>query len=842
MKMLIGMARSRLTAYPAAWGTLSRGYVMAKIQTKIGLVAATMLAASGYAGLANAQEGAAALEEIVVTARRVEERLQDVPLAISAFSAAEIASASIENLDDVANFTPGMTFSNLFGEFLPVPVIRGIAPTAVQGRENNAAIFVDGVFISGREGLNFSQLDLERIEVVKGPQAAMYGRNSFSGAINFVTARPTDELQGKAELTFGDNGRVVLSGAVSGPIIEGKMRGRLAIMKNEWDGSYENQVTDGPDIGGFNYDTFQGSLHFTPTEQSEIGLSLYVSNDDIDNSAVSALTMNCENTSARGERLANYCGELPSIAEDDLSVISRATGENRDVVRGSVTLRLDHELGTFAASSGYSNVDQTFFVDGSRGDGTTRLAYQSRFSPFPRAYVLGTFDTEWLQIGPGDETEEFSQEIRFTSPEDRALRYSVGAYYYTVDAEAKTSGVVSLTPQPFGFSNFCPCVEFFPGVGFAVPAFPGTSIGDLALRQWFSGATGDARDEVEFVNETDAWAVFGSVDWDLSERLTGRVELRYTDEDRRVQDFEGGYDLNNTWDFLTWRATLDYKPSQNTMFYGSIAGAEKSGDFDFDTDTNINGEMVSVVSYIDPEKNTSFELGVKGTYLGGRLNSDIAVYFIDWSKIVIPQLVAVDPNGVPLTELLQLDMNAGDASVQGLEATLTFAFTDNLTGSLGFSLTDSEFDDAKIESFADFPSFAPDGDVSGNELLRQSAVQANGTLTYRREFRGDMDWYVRGDVLHTGSQWLGAPNQAEIPAHTYVNLRLGLDSERFTLEVWSENLFDDDKPIAGFRDVFFANALPGGGTGGFFDTLFPFRITLSHPRRRQVGVTARFRF
>ena len=218
------------------------------------------------------------------------------------------------------------------------------------------------------------------------------------------------------------------------------------------------------------------------------------------------------------------------------------------------------------------------------------------------------------------------------------------------------------------------------------------------------------------------------------------------------------------------------------------------------------------------------------------------MYFIDWSKIVIPQLVAVDPNGVPLTELLQLDMNAGDASVQGLEATLTFAFTDNLTGSLGFSLTDSEFDDAKIESFADFPSFAPDGDVSGNELLRQSAVQANGTLTYRREFRGDMDWYVRGDVLHTGSQWLGAPNQAEIPAHTYVNLRLGLDSERFTLEVWSENLFDDDKPIAGFRDVFFANALPGGGAGGFFDTLFPFRITLSHPRRRQVGVTARFRF
>ena len=108
--------------------------------------------------------------------------------------------------------------------------------------------------------------------------------------------------------------------------------------------------------------------------------------------------------------------------------------------------------------------------------------------------------------------------------------------------------------------------------------------------------------------------------------------MRYTDEDRSVRDFESDHDLNNAWDFITWRATLDYKPSENTMFYGSIAGAEKSGDFDFDTEDNINGESVSVVSFIDPEKNTSYELGAKGTYLGGRLSSDIAVFFIDWTN------------------------------------------------------------------------------------------------------------------------------------------------------------------------------------------------------------------
>jgi hypothetical protein len=132
--------------------------------------------------------------------------------------------------------------------------------------------------------------------------------------------------------------------------------------------------------------------------------------------------------------------------------------------------------------------------------------------------------------------------------------------------------------------------------------------------------------------------------------------------------------------------------------------------------------------------------------------------------------------------------------------------------------------------------------VAGNELLRQSAVQGNLTLNYRRAFRGDMEWYVRTDVLYTGMQWVGSPNQAEIPAHTYVNLKIGIDAGSYTVELWSDNLLDDDKPIAGFRDVWFGNALPGGGAGGFFDTFFPWRMTLSHPRRRQVGATLRVNF
>jgi outer membrane receptor protein involved in Fe transport len=152
------------------------------------------------------EQDALALEEVVVTARKSSESLLDVPLAITAFTAEAIEARGIANLDDVASFTPGLTFSNVLGDFLPAPVIRGVAPIDIFG-ELNTAIFFDGVFVSGREGINFNQLDLERIEVVKGPQASLYGRNAFSGAINYVSAKPGDVFKSRATLTAGRGGQ-----------------------------------------------------------------------------------------------------------------------------------------------------------------------------------------------------------------------------------------------------------------------------------------------------------------------------------------------------------------------------------------------------------------------------------------------------------------------------------------------------------------------------------------------------------------------------------------------------------------------------------------------------------
>ncbi len=840
----------------------------------------------------------AQIEEITVTARKVAEDIKEVPLAITAFSSQEIESAGINNLDDVAALTPGLQFFNAIGEFLPVPIIRGVAPTDIFG-ENNAAIFVDGIYVSGREGLNFSQLDLERIEVLKGPQSAQYGRNAFSGAINYVTRRPTDEFEAKAELTGGNEGKALGSASVSGPLVGDWLKGRAAFVYDEWDGSYDNPLS-GVDVGGYRYRSWQGSLLFTPSDSLDILLSGYYSNDEIDESATTSLTANCEDVATvserfqnsqgvpYGPRLANWCGELPSLGDDpilsqipgyddnDIPKIKRALGEDREVTRLTLNIDWDVGFGTITALSGYTNTEQSALTDGTRSLGNDQ----------PFVYCTGAVDRDdpdqaglcflgvnglpslaivnagLEQISPGDETDEFSQELRFTSPQDRPFRYSVGAYYFNVQLDQTETGLISTRSLPDDYGWFCPCLNLGPGtiLGIGYPAF----------EPWFT-PTGDVDPRLAVTRETDSWAGFGYVEQDVG-KFTFRAEARYTDEDKEITV----YDYNpaalaptenrkENFDFWTGQLNIKYNVSDDWMLYTYIAKGEKSGGYDFNNvdlidesgtetefvcdnlDTPDTVEQCIVILPFDTEQNITTEVGVKGRTADGRIGVDLALYRIDWEDIVIPQIISTDPEtGLPFEQPEGFNFNAGDATVWGWELGLDLVFTDNLTGRFGLSWTDSTFDDAKQESFAEFPSFAPDGDVSGNQLLRQSEWQANGSLIYNRQLTNDWEWFTRADVTYQDEWYIGSDNQGTVPDHTYVNLRLGFESDRYTIEFWGDNLFEDDAPSGAFRDVYFGNTNPeaqaNGPTSGFVSDFFPWRMTVSHPRLRTYGVTARVRF
>ena len=812
------------------------------------------------------EQNAPELEEVVVTARKSTEALINVPLAITAFTAEAIEARGITNLDDVSAFTPGLTFSNVLGDFLPAPVIRGVAPIDIFG-ELNTAIFFDGVFVSGREGINFNQLDLERIEVVKGPQASLYGRNAFSGAINYVSAKPGDVFKSRATLTAGNRGKRLASLTLSGPIV-GDLKGRATFLHDEWDGSYENQYSGSgrrATIGGYEFSTFNGSLLWDVSDQFTAELGLYISSDDVDNTATTGLAMNCEDRRVRDQNLGlsgniagttyprssrplNYCGELPAIDKDSLTTMPDATGEKRHLIRSY--LRLTHELagGSLDAITGYSRVKQGYLVDGSRNTGNTVwFTYQpAPLSPFPlgpgvfgtRSGPLKRFQTGLLQVGGVDNTYDKSQEIRFASDREKSLRYSLGLYYYETSSGSGIDGAIATSVLPADFGSFClACTSFGPTT---VVDFVRDG-GNAVFLPWFRDPSGGAGFGAVIIEEASAPSAFGSLDYDITEQFTASVEGRYTDEKRSFLDKSTQASRENSWGLFSWRSTLRFKPSERVTFFASLAHSEKSGDFDPTRVRFVDNAAVEVTvpAPFDPETLKSYELGMKAEFFDRRLGVELDVYQLDWSDIVIPQVIS-KIDGREIVSATGVNVNAGDATVKGIELALLARPFRGLEVNLSASFADPKYDKAQVETFGDFPSFAPTGDISGNQILRTSKVQANAGFQYTTTIASGDEIFVRSDVSHRGRQFADASNQTIVPAATFVNASLGLRSEDWSFEVWGRNLTDEDAPTGAFRDAFLSNTLPNGtySTG----TFLPFRYSVSHPRRTTYGVTLRYTF
>ncbi len=834
------------------------------------------------------------IEEIVVTTRKKEENLQDVPVAITAFSSKVIEEARIENLDDVAGLTPGLNFFNPFGQTLPVPVIRGIAPTDIFG-EPNAAVFVDGVYAAGREGLNFALLDVERIEVNKGPQSALYGRNAFSGAINYVTRRPTEEFSSSVEATAGNDGRYTGRGLVSGPLIENVLGASLGYGYDTFDGSYDNPLGN-DDVGGFEYNTITSSIEWTPTENFSALIHGYYSDDEIDDAPLTGQLANCENVGpddGLNERLANLCGEVwdndqarsfinegiqgnPNVPQElqfntgneEIAVIPGSTGEKRKVTRVSMNLDWDFDFGLISALSGYSYVTQKGVSDGTHGYGFAfPFVYCENvvgyLEPPDNTVPLCTdaatptrFTTGELVISPKDTTKEFSQELKFMSSQDKAIRYSVGAYYFHFELDDEGATALGQAPNlPAGLGDPTGPGTQPPGAAFG-PFVDNTflSIGDAAFRPWFTETSTLGMEQLS-TSETDSYSGFGTLDWDWTDQLTADFQLRYTHEEKSVDVFSPTLGISQkndeNYNFFTGKAGLRFNVSDDWMVYASASRGQKPGGFDVDTvdildlGGGASEERIVIVAF-DEEKLWSYEVGAKGTSSDGRFRYDLAVYRMNWDDIVIPQLFQNDPNtGDPLEQPEGFNFNAGDATVWGWEMQGDMAFTDSWFGGVGISYTDASMDNGKLESFADFPSFGPDGDISGNKVLRQPDWQANANVRYYRPLTSSWDFDARADIIYQDSYFGGLDNQWTIPSHTYVNLRLAVESERWSISLWGKNLFNDDSPIAAFRDVYFGNTddptqqEPASSTP---ENFFPWRITTTQPQLRTYGLTAKVKF
>lgn len=705
----------------------------------------------------------AQLDDIVVTARKKEETLQTVPIAITAFSAQEIERIRIRDIQDIASFTPGLSYQNINGT-LQLPVIRGLAQTNITGAENNVSNFINGIYLSNNRALDVALVDLERVEVLRGPQSAVYGRNSFAGAISYVTAKPSDEFEAYARATVGDDELWELKGSVSGPITD-TLKARLAVMANSFDGTFKNEVSD-DNLQGYEGYGVHGALDWQILDNFTAELFVYYADQDNDHPAQVFIPNNCGVSGTTGAP-TYLCGTVP--VPDSWSVSTDAFGlESENTILG---LTLNWQLNdnwSITSLTGWSDSESSSLLDNDM-DGVGGV-FAITDAPF--GAPTGTVITNGY-LGQGQTTvEDFSQELRLVYASD-SLSGSIGAYYY--DSDISNASVGGIDTRPLAPGEF---LVGFLGAAFGVDD-PVNNLVPSNLNE----------DTVETI------AIFGELSYQFTDQFSLSGELRYTDEEKttdRILNFTlpgAGFD-KTSFDFVTFRAIGNFQATDDQLYYLSIASGARSGGF------NSNATLTSENSF-EEETNITYELGAKTEWLDNRLLANVALYYVDWTDLQIASR-SQDPNNI-----FAVTRNSGDATSVGLEIELNALITDNFRAGLGYAWTDPEFEDGaqdlglnnSLESgiCGSDDSVCPNGtDVSGQQLGRTVENQFNANLEYTGSVGGDWEWYARGDLAWFDKQPVRAANVQFLDSYTVVNARIGIQNERYEIALWAKNLFDEE--------------------------------------------------
>ncbi len=740
-------------------------------------------------------------EDIIVTARKRDESLQDVPLAITAFGSREIKSARIERLADLAKLTPGLNYTPLFGAQNQLPIIRGAAQTF---GALNVGVFLDGVYLSGKAGVDLELNDLERIEVVKGPQSALYGRNTFAGAINYITKRPSDEWTGTGEVTVGDRGLIKIAGSVSGPVAD-IVRVRVGGFYREHDGFYRSGIDGGrvdfaKTYGGIFTMEVQPSDNFIATVRASY------SNEDLGQPPSSVIRTNSYPGRPAGSPAGTstnilYIGELPSIPRDGVTVntltdpVAGPYGQRGDTFRGNLKLEWELAGATITSLTSFDQRNTEYTFDGDNTICETAGGCRTFGFPFVRPFPEG--QSNFNTSSSTGRSRDVAQELRIASPGGQTFDWLIGGFYYNNNSnfvDRSLSPITAARRDTFGFPNQ--------------------------------------------INTTESLSAFGSVTFRPSDVFNITGELRYEHEDQTFRQAPTNFrkdrpcatdtsycifNLEQSFEFVTPRLILDWKAAEGKLLYASVARGVKTGGFN--TNLNITDEQRSY----DPETSWNYEVGAKTDWLDNRLRFNIAAYYTDWQD---QQVACQNPAsfGGSSTQRTYV-CNVGRARIFGVETDFTARFSDifSLTGNYTFT-------DAKYKQFVDDSLAAnlivaglPPIDFDGKRLpyVPQHKIvlspRVNLPVSENYEFEG------RVDFVYQSKTYLRADNLQYFAAKTTVDLRAGFASDRYALQFFVNNLFDDDTPVAGVR---------------FFDQVnfFVPAPLVQGADRRQIGVTLRAGF
>jgi iron complex outermembrane receptor protein len=732
------------------------------------------------------------LGEIVVTAEKRESTIQDTAIAVSAFSGDELAGVGITGTDALATYTPGLAIQK---EVIGKVVIRGIGTeNYTVGSDPGVAIHKDGVYLARSSVAIFDFFDVNRVEVLRGPQGTLYGRNATGGVINIVSVEPGAEFGGYARVDVGNYSKRRVEGALNVPFSD-SVQGRLSVLYAQRDGYTKNVFPGAPafslgaglptvaalssararDVDQLdNQDLWgaRGQLKIALGQSASVLLSAEILRDD---SLPPAF---------------KYFAGAPWIRPTDLNPRDLRTvsqgfetaipGTNRTVPsvgqanQDAFSARVTWDLGdlTLTSLSGYRKIDFSWIND---GDG---------------------FDQFFVTYFQTDQSKQFSQEFQLTNSDKGPLQWILGAYYLNEKADT------------------------FTGIPFIIPV-PQPAI------LW------DGK------SKTSAYALFGQATYAFTDRLRTTLGLRYNKEDKKgdlAYSLFGGpinpappiapvgtrwaQVLDKSWSAVTPKASVEYDFAPDVMGYGSVTRGFKSGGFN----------LLAGQAPYDPEYLWSYELGLKTKSAGGRLIANISAFYYDYTDMQVGKVVNLSATVV----------NAAKATIKGAEVELRAAPVDALELNAGIAFLDTKYDEFLTED-PGWPGARGCGalvaaprtiSLAGCELPRAPKVQGSVGAQWKLALANGGEFRLRGDYAYRGRQFFTQFNRDIVSQDAYgtLNARVtyAAPGEAWSVTAYGDNLSQKD---------YFATVLESGVAAP--GTVVP-QAVVGPPRTYGVVVNVKF--
>ena len=659
------------------------------------LVAGTALSSliclgTGTAALAaDTSSSPAQVEEVIVTAQKKSENIQNVPVSIQAFSAKMISDLGLKSSTDLAAVTPNVDIALPAGPGnQPIITIRGIGLNDYD--TNNAGpngIYVDEVYLSSPASQTFQTFDLERIEVLKGPQGTLYGRNSSGGAVNFISEKPSDTFKADLHAEYSSFNTVNLEGGVGGPITD-KLDYRAALVVNESEGYVKNDLTGNMENGANNAAT-RLALLWKPTDKLKVLFNVH--GGFVDNRPAEYLHIGDldPSTGAQCSIAAAYAGGC---------VDAFGYGTPKDFLHGAYNRQKHLKVNSLGS---YLRAD--YETNGLTWTSISSVEHNDKIHPEDS----DASPNRLLEIDFGVRSNTFTQEFRVAHSDDR-LDWVGGVYYLHEDLKQNQPIYLFLDLDKF--------------VG------AGGGDGSAAIGTDHSAQT------------TDAEAIFGQANYAVTDKLKLTLGGRYTDEQR---DFHyvggilvqsGGMDhfapetlLADSHQSLSkgafsWRVAADYHFTKDVHAYASAATGFKSGDFNGSFLSTSPAEIALQLKPVQPETVTTYEAGLKSSLFDNRLVIDLAAFYNEYEKLQVFVLVPPVSGGTGLPVNV-LD-NARRAHTDGLDAEVIARPFPNLTAHFNLGLLETRLDDFISSVDPSQPNF------TGNQLPLSPHTSFSGILDY----------------------------------------------------------------------------------------------------------------